>query len=118
MDQMAEGCLIEIVQHVAQFFVARPPGSEPGSISLAQRGYERIAMFFADFAVLVSVTAVEAGFFRHDCFPCLSGERLPTQLGLLLCPQNTLRWRYSASNTFPSEPNIALFDAILISVGH
>ena len=60
MDQMGERWLVEIMQQVSQFFVARPPRSESGSIGLAQRGYERIALFLADFAVLVSMTVVEA----------------------------------------------------------
>ena len=82
LDQMGERRLVEIMQHVSQFLIARPPRSEPGSVGLAQRGYERIAVLLADFAVLVSVTAVEAGFLRHDGFLCLMRERLPHHLGL------------------------------------
>jgi hypothetical protein len=65
MDQMAERRLIEVVQHVSQFLVARPPRGESGSIGLAQRGYERIAVLPTDFAVFVSVAAVEVRLLCH-----------------------------------------------------
>jgi hypothetical protein len=68
VDQMGERWLVEIMQHVSQFFVARSSRSESGSIRLAQRRYERIAVLLADFAILVSMTAVEARLLCHDGF--------------------------------------------------
>ncbi len=118
MDQMAERWLVEIMQHVSQFFVARPPRSESGSIGLAQCGYERIAVFLADFAVLVSVTAVEAGFLRHDGFLCLWMSACLLIRDFETVQDILQQRRYSASNTSPAEPKIGLIDAILISVGH
>jgi hypothetical protein len=77
VDQMGERWLVEIVQHVSQFLVARSPGSESGPIGLPQRGYERIAVLLADFAVLVSMTGVEAGLLCHDGFHGFMNERNP-----------------------------------------
>jgi hypothetical protein len=74
---MGERWLVEIVQHVSQFLVARSPGSESGPIGLPQRGYERIAVLLADFAVLVSMTGVEAGLLCHDGFHGFMNERNP-----------------------------------------
>jgi hypothetical protein len=79
---MGERRLIEIMQHVSQFFVARPPGSESGSIGLPQRAYERVAMLLADFAVLVSMTAVDTRLLCHDGFPWFDGRKMPSQFVL------------------------------------
>ncbi len=66
VDKTGQRWLIEIMQHVSQFFVARSPRSESGSIGLPQRGYQRIAVLLANFAVLVSMTAVDARLLCHD----------------------------------------------------
>jgi hypothetical protein len=71
VDQMGQGWLIEIMQHVSQFFVAT---GESGSIGLPQRGYERIAVLLANFAVLVSMTAVDTRLLCHDEFPWFDGK--------------------------------------------
>ena len=47
------------MQHVAQFLVVVAPLSEVGSVSLAQRTYQRIAVLAADLAVFVSVSRVD-----------------------------------------------------------
>ena len=65
---MTERRLVEVVQNICQSFIARPPRSESGPIGLTQCGYERIAMFLADSAVLVSMAAVESRLLCHDRF--------------------------------------------------
>ena len=47
------------MQHVAQFLVIVAPVSEVKSISLPQRTYQRIAVFAADLADLISMSRVE-----------------------------------------------------------
>jgi hypothetical protein len=68
VDKAGERRLVQIVQHISQFLVARPPESESGSVGLSQRGYERVAVFLADLAILVSMAAVEARLLGHDGF--------------------------------------------------
>ena len=77
VDEMCQRRLIEIMQHVFQFFVARTPWSKSGSIGLTQCGYERIAVLLADFAILVSMATVETGVLCHDNFLGAVGENTP-----------------------------------------
>jgi hypothetical protein len=65
---MRERRLVELVQQVLQFFVSGTPWRESDPIGLAQRGYERIAMFLGDFTILVSVAVVEARLVCHRGF--------------------------------------------------
>jgi hypothetical protein len=65
---MAKRRLVEVRENVCQSFIARPPRSESGPIGLTQCGYERIAVFLADLAVLVSMTALEARLLCHHRF--------------------------------------------------
>jgi hypothetical protein len=74
VNQMRERRLIKLVQHIFQFFVARPPRSKSGPIGLTQRGYQGIAVLLADFAILVSMTAIETGVLCHDDFLGAMGE--------------------------------------------
>jgi hypothetical protein len=55
-DRMGERRLVQIMQRVAQFFVAGPPWSESGPVGLTQRANERIAMLPAEVTILVSMT--------------------------------------------------------------
>ena len=65
---MCQRLLIEIMQHVFQFFVSRPSRSEASSIGLTQCGYECIAVLFADFAILISMAAIEPHIRWHNDF--------------------------------------------------
>ena len=75
---MCQRLLIEIMQHVFQFFVSRPSPrpsrSEASSIGLTQCGYECIAVLFADFAILISMAAIEPHVLWHNDFLGSMGE--------------------------------------------
>ncbi|MGC1861652.1 MAG: hypothetical protein WA733_11125 [Methylocystis sp.] len=58
------------MQHVAQFLVAGPPGSESGPVGLTQRANERIAMLPAEVTILLSM-AVPLRCNGHQVDPAL-----------------------------------------------
>ena len=75
---MTERRLVEVVQNICQSFIARPPRSVFGPIGLTQCGYERIAMLLSDFAVLVSMAAVEFRLLCQDRFLGSMGKSATT----------------------------------------
>src|ERR1700712_2518422 len=59
VDQLAQRVLIHRSEHVRELLFRLSCRGERGSINLAQRTHERVAVFAADLAVLVAVTSLQ-----------------------------------------------------------
>jgi hypothetical protein len=68
-NQLAQGRLIDYMQHVAKFHMAGDSRRKVLPVGQAQGGNERVAMLPADLAVLVAVALVKAGLLHGAYFP-------------------------------------------------
>jgi hypothetical protein len=64
MNQLRQGWLVELVQHVGQLGIPGTVGGEMGAINLAEVRNQRVAVFPRDLAVLVAVALIQARLFH------------------------------------------------------
>jgi hypothetical protein len=74
--QLAKRCLIQLMQNFAERSRIRITRRETFSVDLAERADQRVAVFFADFAILVAVASIEPWLF-HDSLPWVRLTRFP-----------------------------------------
>jgi hypothetical protein len=78
--ELAQGCLIQLKQNLAQLLGLRIASRETLSVNLAQRAEEGVPVLMADFAIVIAVAIVET-----CCFAplnlCSCGDHLPNQSG-------------------------------------
>src|SRR6478752_2818557 len=66
--QLAERCLVQLMQDLAEFSRIRITGSKTLAVDLAQRTDQRVAVLLADRAILVPVAMIQARFL-HGFLP-------------------------------------------------
>ena len=58
--QLAQGCLVELVQDIAELFLIPASGGETGAVDLSQRPHQRVAVLVADFTILIAVPMIKS----------------------------------------------------------
>src|ERR1700675_3507506 len=74
--KLAQRRIVEVGQNVAQLLGRGITGGETWAVNLAQRTDEGVAVFVADFAILVAVAIVEACL-AHAALPDAHGRQHP-----------------------------------------
>jgi hypothetical protein len=58
VNQLPQRCIVELLNHIAELGCIRLACGEGRAVNLAQRADQRVAVLFADLAVLVAVALV------------------------------------------------------------
>jgi hypothetical protein len=65
--KLAQRCFVELVEDIAQLFFVGAPGGETTAVNLSQCPYQGVAVFAADFTVVIPVSMIQSRLF-HGIF--------------------------------------------------
>src|SRR5262249_41390980 len=95
--ELAQRCLVELKQNLAQLLGFRITGCEALSVNLTQRADEGVAVLVADFAIPVAVAIVETRLAHaalHGAYSCPHKAKHPPNV----TKWQLMRWRNLLTN--------------------
>jgi hypothetical protein len=62
--QLAQRCLVELVEDIAQFFFIPVSRGEFGTVEFSQGPHQRVAMLATDFTIFIAMSVIKSRLFH------------------------------------------------------
>lgn len=79
--KLRQGSLARRGENIRERVVRREPFGKPRTVHLAQGAHERVAVLVADFAILITMAAMQSGLFQHWSLSSISSQRSGRNIG-------------------------------------